>query len=245
MPIDPLTPILLATGNPHKVSELRAIFAKFNIRTPLIGLADLPNAASLQEPKELGLGATFDDNAAIKARSYAQQSGHRCLADDSGIEIDALTPAGSPARPGVISSHYCTDGKETDPPMSRQERDQKNNERVLRELAGIPTEQRTARFICSMAYAPAPITGETAPQPLVVSQGAMEGRIGTPPRVPSGKNGFGYDPLFLVAPVSKYMPNPYAQTAAEMDPETKNSRSHRSRAANIMIDELIRAGLIA
>ncbi|MBX3357978.1 MAG: RdgB/HAM1 family non-canonical purine NTP pyrophosphatase [Phycisphaeraceae bacterium] len=204
-------PIVLATANPHKVEELREIFALAGV--PVVGLADLSApAGGFREPEESG--TTFEANAAIKAASYARQTGRTCLADDSGLMIDALN-----GRPGVISSHYSTDGRETG--ASRAERDRQNNERVLRELAGVEPERRTARFVCVMALAGA--DGSI----LATSRGAFEGRIGIPPRVPSGTNGFGYDPLFLVAPG-------FSQTGAELDAAEKNRVSHRSGAAREM-----------
>ena len=92
-------------------------------RIPVIGLKDLPGP--FHEPSETG--STFEQNAAIKALSYAHQTGRPCLADDSGLEVDALNGA-----PGVISSHYSTDGVETG--LTREQRDAANNRRLLREL---------------------------------------------------------------------------------------------------------------
>lgn len=212
--------IVIATGNPHKVAELRAILAAQGVDAD--SLADLPDPA--HEPVEHG--TTFEQNATIKALAYAAQTGRFCLADDSGLEIDALH-----ARPGVISSHYCTDGVETG--LSRAERDRLNNDRVLRELAGVPPERRTARFVCVMALA-GPAAQEGMPSPpaiLRLSRGSFEGRIGLPGDVPRGTHGFGYDPLFLVAP-------DFRVTSAELDPETKNSLSHRARAAHAMAAQI-------
>jgi XTP/dITP diphosphohydrolase len=115
-----LATLVLATANPHKVEELRAIFSQSGLTgIRLLTLADIPPTT---EPHEHG--KTFEENATIKAISYAQQTNLPCLADDSGLEVDALG-----GRPGVISSHYCTDGKETG--MSRQARDAANNAKVL------------------------------------------------------------------------------------------------------------------
>lgn len=199
------TPIVLATGNPHKVEELQAIMGPLGV--PIIGLADLPGYP-FAEPHETG--STFEQNAAIKALAYAQATGRVCLADDSGLEIDALG-----GRPGVISSHYCTDGREAG--MDRPTRDAANNQRVLRELEGVAAENRGARFVCVMALA-------RPGQLLARTKGTFEGRIGLPGQVPRGGNGFGYDPLFLVAPE-------YARTGAELSPAEKNARSHRASAA--------------
>ncbi len=131
--------LVIATGNPHKVSELRAILGGLGLR--VVGLAELEadGEGPFVEPEETG--ETFEANATIKALSYARQTGRVCLADDSGLEIDALD-----GRPGVISSHYCTDGVEKG--MGREERDRLNNERVMREMEGVV--ERSARFVCVM-----------------------------------------------------------------------------------------------
>lgn len=207
-------PLTLATANPHKVAELRSIFARVGVAA--LSLDEAANGRVTTEPSETG--TTFEENAAIKARSYAAQLGMPCLADDSGLEIDALRGA-----PGVISSHYSTDGRETG--LARAERDAANNERVLRELATISDDRRGARFVCVMCLASPDGTI------LASTRGTFEGRIGTPPRVPCGDNGFGYDPLFLVAP-------DFARTSAELSPDEKNARSHRALAALAMAEKL-------
>ncbi|MFO0830547.1 MAG: non-canonical purine NTP pyrophosphatase [Phycisphaerales bacterium] len=202
--------IVLATGNPHKVEEMRAIFARGGLAAlgiGVVGLGDLGDPRRFREPEEHG--TTFEQNATIKALSYAQQTGEWCLADDSGLEVDALG-----GRPGVISSHYCTDGVEQG--MTREQRDQANNGRVLAELRGVPAEGRAARFVCVMVLA-------SGGRVHCRSRGTFEGRIGVPPRVPAGTNGFGYDPLFLVAPE-------FRLTGAELTAEEKNARSHRAAA---------------
>ena len=212
--------IVLATGNPHKVEEMRAIFARGGLAgqgVKLVGLKDLPGAERFTEPVEHGV--TFEENATIKAVSYAAQTGEWCLADDSGLEVDALG-----GRPGVISSHYCTDGREVG--MKREERDAANNARVLSELEGVADAERGARFVCVMVLAsPAGVRACT--------RGVFEGRIGAPPRVPAGGSGFGYDPLFLVAPG-------FARTGAELSADEKNGVSHRAVAARAMAGEIAR-----
>jgi XTP/dITP diphosphohydrolase len=211
--------IILATANPHKVAELREIFARAGVE--VMGLNEASPGRALEEPKETG--ATFDENAAIKARAYAARLGMACVADDSGLEIDALEGA-----PGVISSHYSTDGLETG--LSRAARDKANNERVLRELHRIPEHRRTARFVCVMCLASP--EGEI----LATTRGAFEGRIGLPGEVPRGAHGFGYDPLFLVAP-------DFVRTSAELAPDEKNERSHRGMAARAMAAAVHARGL--
>lgn len=221
--------IVIATGNSHKVQEMSRIFADpalglAPLALEFVGLADLPGAP-FAEPTESG--TTFEQNATIKALAYAAATDSMCLADDSGLEIDALD-----GRPGVISSHYCTDGEERG--MSRPERDQRNIERVLAEMVGVPALARTARFVCVMALAK---PGET----LIRVRGTFEGRIGFPTDandaresqaaygapVPRGGNGFGYDPIFL-------LPSPDTRTSAELSPADKDARSHRGAAAKLM-----------
>lgn len=198
--------LVLATSNPHKVQELQALLDGAGVQ--IRGLKDL--GVVTREPDETG--KTFVENATIKALSYAAQTGRICLADDSGLEIDALA-----GRPGVISSHYCSDGRETG--MTREERDAANNAKVLGELAEVPLERRTARFVCVMVVA-----APGNPIPLTICRGTFEGRIGIPPAVPRGSNGFGYDPLFLASPE-------FTHTGAELSAADKNARSHRGGAA--------------
>lgn len=214
--------LVIATGNPHKVSELRAILGGLGLR--VVGLGDLEGGGEgpFGEPDETG--KTFEANATIKSLSYARRTGRVCLADDSGLEIDALD-----GRPGVISSHYCTDGVETG--MGRQERDRLNNERVMREMEGV--EDRSARFVCVMVLAGVGDVsrGEPEVRVLGVARGEFEGRIGLAGEVPRGESGFGYDPLFLVGPE-------FARTSAELGRDEKNAVSHRARAAQVMANIL-------
>lgn len=208
--------IVFASQNPGKIRELQALTQGQNI--DIIGLADFDRG--FEEPIEDG--DTFLENATIKAVQYAKATGMHCLADDSGLIVDALD-----GKPGVISSHFAFDGT-TDgeaATLSRQQRDDRNNERLLADLEGVPDEQRTARFTCTMVLA--------SPEGLVLAhtKGEFEGRIGQVGEVPRGDNGFGYDPLFLVAP-------DFDRTSAEMEPGEKNAVSHRARAVASMIETL-------
>jgi non-canonical purine NTP pyrophosphatase (RdgB/HAM1 family) len=160
-----MDPIVIATGNPHKVQELRAIFALKNIT--ILGLNDLPG--TFQEPTESG--GTFEANATIKALSYADQTGRVCLADDSGLEVDALNGA-----PGVISSHYSSGGKETG--LSRADRDAANNQKLLNDLAGVPPIGRNARFVCVMCLAAPSCWLESSPNNEGVEKREEPGGIG-------------------------------------------------------------------
>lgn len=162
-----ITKLLLATNNLHKIEELQAI------------LAELP--FELTHPAQEGLrldpeetGTTFEENALIKANAFAQASGLLTLADDSGLEIDALN-----GEPGVYSARYGNTAKSDHAGR---------NQRVLHKLADVPWEQRTARFRCVMAICgPDKVRGTV--------DGTLEGLIA---HAPKGQNGFGYDPIFFV-----------------------------------------------
>ncbi|MFK7759696.1 MAG: non-canonical purine NTP pyrophosphatase, partial [Phycisphaerales bacterium] len=139
-----MSTIVLATQNPGKVQELQTLLDGSGVS--VIGLSDLDQ--SFPEPEENG--QDFIENATIKALAYAQATGMLCLADDSGLEIDALG-----GRPGVISSHYAFDG-ETEgkaAEMTRAQRDSSNIDRILAELDEVDPEDRAARFICVMVLA--------------------------------------------------------------------------------------------
>lgn len=208
--------IVLATQNPGKISELQSLLNDSDV--DIIGLDSFDQQFS--EPIEDG--ETFLDNATIKAIAYAQATGMHCLADDSGLIVDALG-----GKPGVISSHYAFDGDSEGEAatMSREERDELNCQRVMRELDRVPDEERSARFTCTMVLADP--TGAV----LASTAGLFEGRIGQVGEVPRGENGFGYDPLFLVAPG-------FDRTSAEMEPEEKNAISHRGKAVHRMIKSI-------
>lgn len=196
--------LLVATSNPHKLDELRAIFSAAGI-----AIRDLSDIEGGPFPEPVEDGQTFEDNARIKAVAYAKMTGRACLADDSGLEVDALGGA-----PGVHSAYYA--GAEG----SRAERDARNNARLLRELQGVPLERRTARFVCVMCVA------DPQGNILATSRGEFEGRIGDAPR---GRKGFGYDPLFVLED---------GRASAELTPQEKNARSHRGRAARAMAEQL-------
>jgi len=201
--------IVVATSNPHKVEEIGAVFRAMGLDAVRLRNLGEIEGGPFPEPEETG--TTFEANATIKALAYAAATGVLCLADDSGLEVDALGGA-----PGVISSHFCTNGREVG--MPRPERDAKNNERLLRELEGVPPERRSARFVCVMVLA-GPGRGV-----LTRARGTFEGRIGLPGEVPRGVNGFGYDPLFLV-------PQEYTRASSELSMDEKNMLSHRGQAA--------------
>ncbi len=187
--------VLVGTSSKHKLEELSAMAAGLPVE--IVAPASLP--APL--PAVVEDGATFAENARKKAAAWARASGLPCIADDSGLSVDALGGA-----PGVLSARYG--GDETAP-----DRDERNNARLLAELAGVPPERRAAHYTCALCLAWP--TGETA-----LVEGEWHGRIGAAPR---GSHGFGYDPLFVVDPAT-------GLTAAELPPAEKNRRSHRGAA---------------
>jgi XTP/dITP diphosphohydrolase len=218
----------MATGNPHKVEELSRIFS--TISGPGLRLVSAREVLGPGYAEPAETGSTFEANATLKAQAYAALTGLPSLADDSGLEVDALHGA-----PGVISSHYCTQGREIG--MTRAERDAANNTLLLSTLADVPPSKRGGKFVCVMALALPPTPGSSASGTRVaLARGELHGRIGLPGEVPRGEGGFGYDPLFLVAP-------DFAKTGAELSPEAKNAVSHRGQAARAMAREITRLGL--
>ncbi len=163
--------LLIATTNHHKLEEIQTILC--DVPFQLCSLRDLQIEMDVEET-----GQTFAENALIKARAYAQITGHLCLADDSGLEVDALGGA-----PGIYSARFL--GRDT--PYEERFR------YILEKMQGLTRTQRSARFRCSMALAE-PI-GECR-----VVEGTVEGEIADSPR---GSYGFGYDPIFLVPGLEK------------------------------------------
>ena len=158
--------LVLATANAGKLRELQALLAPLGI--------DALSQAQWQIDSVEETGATFADNALLKARHAALATGLPALADDSGLEVDALD-----GRPGVHSARYAGENAS----------DADNNEKLLRELQSFPAERRTARYRCVLAL----VHSADDPDPLLC-EGTWEGRITT---APAGRNGFGYDPYFL------------------------------------------------
>jgi XTP/dITP diphosphohydrolase len=197
--------IVAATRNAGKIEEISAILSGSGIELAVPG--DFP---PWPEPEESG--ATFLENAMIKARAAHEATGLAALADDSGLEVDALGGA-----PGVRSARYGGEG------LSDEERYMV----LLDQLRGTPDEERTARFRCVMVLYPSPVGSGEA----LVTEGVFEGRIAREPR---GENGFGYDPVFFVPGVG--------MTVASMDRDVKNSMSHRYRALVEMRAMLERGG---
>jgi len=195
--------IVFATGNPGKRNEVAAVLADLGIE--VVGL----DALHLDIDEPIEDQPTFAGNAVLKARHYAAATGRLVLADDSGLEVDALGGA-----PGVISARYA--GVEG----ARDVVDPANNAKLLRELQGVPDTQRTARFVCVMALCDDRLTH-------LITRGEIEGRIIHEPR---GVNGFGYDPLFLVPHLGR--------TTAELPAHEKNAISHRGQATRRLVEAL-------
>jgi XTP/dITP diphosphohydrolase len=208
-----MVPVLVATRNQHKVREIQTILGG---TCRCMTLRDLDGAPEIPET-----ATTFAGNASLKAEglaawlalkrsSFPQFAGDddiMIIADDSGLEVDALDGA-----PGVYSARFAavasTDGNSPDAD---------NNAKLLRLLKDVPEDRRTARFRCVIALVELRADGQTSPARFF--EGSCEGRMGCKPR---GHNGFGYDPLFT--------PDGFSKTFAELGDDVKNRISHRSRA---------------
>jgi XTP/dITP diphosphohydrolase len=199
--------LLVATRNPGKAREYREL------------LAGLPLEITYLDREGISLeveecGSSFAENASQKARGYADVTGLLTLADDSGLEVDALHGA-----PGIYSARYAGPGAS----------DADRREKLLDALAGVPWNDRTARFRCVVAIADPSVRSEPR-----TAEGVCEGVVAFGP---AGSNGFGYDPIF-------YLPH-HAATMAQLSSEEKNRISHRGRAAVIarrLLEELLIRG---
>jgi XTP/dITP diphosphohydrolase len=201
--------ILIATSNSGKLRDFVGAAVRHGVE-----IAGLPGFSSLPAVVEDGL--TFEANARKKAEEYSRSaSGGIVIADDSGLEIDALHGA-----PGVHSARYAAPDLQNKEPHQAEANtdDQANNARVLRELRGVPADQRTARFVCVLAAAR---DGQT----LATFRGTAEGIILD---VPRGEHGFGYDPLFYFPQIDK--------TFAELTAEEKSKWSHRGAAFRQLLE---------
>lgn len=200
-----MTRTVLASSNAGKLRELARLLAPTSL--------ELISQGSLGiEPAE-ETGDTFLANALLKARHAATASGLAALADDSGLEVDALG-----GRPGLLSARYAGAGAS----------DSENLEHLLRELAGVPPQQRQARYQCVLVF----LRGPEDREPLVAA-GHWEGHIATHPH---GEGGFGYDPVFVPAGGER--------TAAELTAAEKNAVSHRGRALTALVAMLRKQGYI-
>ena len=204
--------LVVATRSAHKLAELRTLLGVS--RAELVSLDDLGILGDIDET-----GATFEANASLKARHTARATGLPALADDSGLEVDALD-----GGPGVRTRRYA----------GEHATDEQNNAKLLAALEGLPPERRGARYVCVLALA---LPGEMGPLgglPLTIVRGTCRGRIATAPR---GRGGFGYDPIF--EPRSEA---PGGRTLGEWSQDAKNAISHRGAAARRMSPILRRHG---
>jgi XTP/dITP diphosphohydrolase len=196
--------ILIATSNPGKLRDFAGAAAPRGIE-----LASVTNFASLPTVVEDGL--TFEENARKKAEEYSRHAaGEIVVADDSGLEVDALHGA-----PGVHSARYAADQPHV---ANENTDDDANNARLLRELRKVPSDKRTGRFVCVL-------TAARDGQSLATFRGEAEGVILDNPR---GTNGFGYDPLFYFPQIQK--------TFAELSAEEKARYSHRGAAFRKLLE---------
>ena len=189
--------VVLASGNAGKLREFREVLAPLAVQ--------LKSQAEFAVPEVEETGLCFVENAIIKARAAAQHCKLPAIADDSGLEVDYLAGA-----PGIHSARYSGKG------------DRANNAKLLQALAGVPEQQRSARFQCVLVY----MRHALDPTPLVC-QASWEGLILLQPR---GEYGFGYDPLF-------YVPE-HQCSSAELAPEVKNRISHRAKASAQLFEAL-------
>lgn len=187
-----MTVVVVATHNAKKAAELRRVLAAEKVPIQVLGLDDLP---SYPEPAETE--RTFEGNALLKARACVAATGLPALADDSGIAVDLLN-----GMPGVRSARWAGKGAT----------DQANLDLLIAQLADTDPAERTARFVCAVAFVDAAGTEH-------VVRAAMEGTLVSQPR---GGNGFGYDPIFVA--------EGHTRTNAELSPAEKDAISHRGRA---------------
>ncbi|CAK7016599.1 MAG: dITP/XTP pyrophosphatase [Desulfovibrio sp.] len=191
--------IVLASRNKGKVKELAVLLEPFGVTVK--GLDAYPEIGEIEET-----GVTFAENALLKAATVSELTGCVAVADDSGLEVDFLG-----GEPGVYSARYSAE-------LGKDATDERNTQKVLEKMRGVPEKDRACRFISVMAAA--------APDKRhILAEGAWEGVLALEPK---GTNGFGYDPVFC-DPAS-------GKTAAEMTPEEKNARSHRAKACKKLLE---------
>ena len=183
--------MIAASSNAHKIKEIQSIMSKFGVKVVSRKEAGVPEFEIEED------GETFEENSLKKAEAIMKATGKLTVADDSGLMVDYLGGA-----PGVYSARFA--GEECD--------DEKNNEKLLKHLEGLPAEDRKAKFV-SVITLMFP-DGNT-----IVARGDAPGRI---IETPTGENGFGYDPLFV--------PDGLSKTFAQLSDKEKNSISHRARA---------------
>jgi len=198
-----MSKIVLATGNQGKVSELASLLAEHQIEIVPQSMFNVPEVAET--------GTTFVENAIIKARHAAKITGLPAIADDSGLEVDALNGA-----PGVYSARYASDV------VGEKVNDDDNTNKLLSALENTPYEQRTARFHCVLVY----MKHENDPTP-IICHGVWQGSIS---REKQGEQGFGYDPVFWQEDLQL--------SSAQLSRDIKNKLSHRGQALAQLVKKL-------
>ena len=181
---------MIATRNKGKIREIREVLNGLGLR--IYALSDFSDVPEIEED-----GKNFTENALKKARFYSKYFGMMTIADDSGLEVDSLK-----GLPGIYSARYAGEGASS----------QANNQKLLREMEGVPISKRGAKFKCLLAMVSP--DGKEA-----IAEGSCKGSIGFREK---GKRGFGYDPLFILPK--------YGKTMAELSLEEKNKISHRGKA---------------
>jgi XTP/dITP diphosphohydrolase len=194
------TRLIVASRNRGKLREIRELLEPEGIA--VVGIDSFPNVPEIVED-----GSSFAENAAKKATETARRLSEWVLGEDSGLEVDALKGA-----PGIFSARYSGPGAT----------DEANNAKLIRELADVPDEKRTARYVCNVAVA------DPAGTVRLQLEAYCRGRITTAPR---GTNGFGYDPYFLIPE--------YHHTFGELSPTVKRHLSHRGRAFERLVPQLV------
>jgi XTP/dITP diphosphohydrolase len=197
-----MSKIVLATGNQGKVKELASLLAKHHL--------NIVPQSDYNVPEVAETGTTFVENAIIKARHAAKITGLPAIADDSGLEVDALKGA-----PGVYSARYASD-------VCTNPSDDDNTNKLLKALENIPDKQRSARFHCVLVY----MQHENDPTP-IICHGVWQGSIS---RKKQGNQGFGYDPIFWQADLQL--------SSAQLPREIKNKLSHRGQALAKLVKKL-------
>ena len=184
--------LVIASRNDHKIEEMRRILEQAGLDVELVGTAEFPDLPEVEET-----GSTFSANAMLKARAVSEFTGLPAVGDDSGLCVDALN-----GMPGILSARWSgTHGN-----------DRANLELLLAQISQVPSDRRSASFVCAAAYVHPDGTE-------FVVEGVMNGSLIDSPR---GENGFGYDPIFI--------PQGHQITSAEMSSELKDSMSHRGKA---------------
>ncbi|MDP7593641.1 MAG: RdgB/HAM1 family non-canonical purine NTP pyrophosphatase [Litorilituus sp.] len=197
-----MSKIVLATGNQGKVIELSALLAQYHIEIVPQSDFNVPDVAET--------GTTFVENAIIKARHAAKMTGLPAIADDSGLEVDALNGA-----PGVYSARYASD-------QVKNPSDDDNTNKLLQALTHTPDSKRTARFHCVLAY----MKHENDPTP-IICHGVWQGSIS---KEKLGEQGFGYDPVFWQDKLQ--------MSSAQLPRDVKNALSHRGQALAQLVNKL-------